>query len=146
MFECIPEQNEQSPTYRKAAVNGYIFSHWLIFITFFNRENLEPATLNIQIWVGVLHNFKFQKCYFLGLVALSPEIQYFKTNRETDINCKLYFVVICRLINIALHGKNYNCHIKSCTFCRPDKVFSREHSNRKLIHWRSVGKAELSTG
>ena len=48
----------------------------LIFITFFNRENFEQAALNIQIWVGVMHNIKIQKCYFLGLAAFSPEIQY----------------------------------------------------------------------
>ena len=47
----------------------------LIFI-FFNRQNFEQGALNIQIWVGVLHNNKIQKCYFLGLVALSLEIQY----------------------------------------------------------------------
>ena len=45
-------------------------------LIFFNRENFEQAALNIQIWAGVLHNIKIQKCYFLGLVALSPEIQY----------------------------------------------------------------------
>ena len=45
-------------------------------LIFFNRENFEQAALNIQIWVGVLHNINIQKCYFLGLVALSPEIQY----------------------------------------------------------------------
>ena len=47
----------------------------LIFI-FVNRENLDQGALNIQIWVGVLHNIKIQECYFLGLVALSQEIQY----------------------------------------------------------------------
>ena len=47
----------------------------LIFIVFFNRENFEQA-LNIQIWVGVPHNIKIHKCYFLGLVAVSLEIQY----------------------------------------------------------------------
>ena len=37
----------------------------LIFIIFFNRENFEQVELNIQIWEGVLHNIKIQKCYFL---------------------------------------------------------------------------------
>ena len=27
LFECTPEENEESATYRKTAVNGYIFSH-----------------------------------------------------------------------------------------------------------------------
>ena len=142
MFECTPEENEWSATYRKAAVNGYIFNHWWTnFHYFFNRENFEQVALNIQIWVGVMQNIKIQKCYFLGLVALSPEIQ--KTTRETHIICKLYHFVICRLIDIALHRKNYNCHIKFCTFYRPDNAFSREHSNTKPIHWRSAGKPEL---
>ena len=66
--------------------------------------------------------------------------------RHSYIICELYFGVICHLIDIALHGKNYNCHIKSCTFYRPGKVFSRDHSNTKLIHWRSAGKPELSAG
>ena len=48
----------------------------IIFIIFFNRENFEQAVLNIQIWVGVMHNIKIHQCYFLGLVADSPEIQY----------------------------------------------------------------------
>ena len=42
---------------------------------FFNRENFEQAALNIQIWVELLHNIMVHKCYFLGLVALSPGIQ-----------------------------------------------------------------------
>ena len=42
----------------------------------FNRQNFEQALLDIQIWVGLLHNMKIHKCYFLGLVALSPEIQF----------------------------------------------------------------------
>ena len=46
------------------------------FSFFLNRENFEQAALSIQIWVGLQHNIKIQKCYFLGLVALSPEIQY----------------------------------------------------------------------
>ena len=46
----------------------------LIFIVF-NRENFEQAALNIQIWVGLLHNIMTQKCYFLGLVALCSGIQ-----------------------------------------------------------------------
>ena len=46
----------------------------LIFIVF-NRENFEQAALNIQIWVGLLHNIMTQKCYFLGLVALYSGIQ-----------------------------------------------------------------------
>ena len=48
----------------------------LIFVIFFDRVNFEQAVLNIQIWVGVLHNINIQKCYFFGLVALSPIIQY----------------------------------------------------------------------
>ena len=38
---------------------------------FFNTENFEHAALNIQIWLGLMHNFLIHKCYFLGLVAFS---------------------------------------------------------------------------
>ena len=64
------------PTEKQPSMAIFSVIDGLIFIIFFNRENFEQAALNIQIWVGVLHNIKIQKCYFLGLVALSPEIQY----------------------------------------------------------------------
>ena len=73
MFECTPALNEKIETYRKQPSLA-IFSviDGLIFITFFNREIFEQAALNMQIWVGVMHNIKIHKCYFLALVALSP--------------------------------------------------------------------------
>ena len=68
--------NRVQPTEKQQSMAIFSVIDGLIFIIFFNRENFEQAALNIQIWVGVLHNIKIQKCYFLGLVALSPEIQY----------------------------------------------------------------------
>ena len=55
-----------------SVIDGLIF----IFFFFFSRVTFAQAALNIQIRVGVLHNIKIHKCYFLVLVALSPEIQY----------------------------------------------------------------------
>ena len=103
--------NRVQPTEKQPSVT--IISG-VIFIIFFDRENFEQAALNIQIWVRVLHNIKTHKCYFLGLVALSPK---FNTKilhkrqmgrlleRCSYIICELRFRVICRLIDIALHGK-----------------------------------------
>ena len=91
-----PRKKWLNATYRKVAVSGYIFSHWRTnFYYFFNRKNFEQAVLNhshkkwkdyvfsflmtmakYTIWVVVLHNIKIHKCYFLGLVALTLEIQY----------------------------------------------------------------------
>ena len=68
--------NRLQPTEKQPSMAIFSVIDGLIFIIFLNRENFEQAALNIQIWVGVLHNIKIQKCYFLGLVALSPEIQY----------------------------------------------------------------------
>ena len=48
----------------------------LIFIIFFNRENFEQAALDIPIWVGLLHYIMVHERYFLGLVALSQEVQH----------------------------------------------------------------------
>ena len=70
------KMNRVQPTEKQPSMAIFSVIDGLIFIIFFNRENFEQAALNIQIWVGVLHNIKIQKCYFLGLVALSPEIQY----------------------------------------------------------------------
>ena len=74
MFEWTPEENE--PTEKQPSMAIFSVIDGQIFIIFLNRENFEQAALNIKICVGVLHNIKIQKCYFLGLVALSPEIQY----------------------------------------------------------------------
>ena len=101
------------------------------FHHFFNRENFKQAVLNIQIWVGVL---------------LPLARKFNRLPERYTLSANFILVSICRLIDITLHGKKYNCHIKSCTFYRTDKVFSGEHSNAKLIHWRSAGKPELSTG
>ena len=68
--------NRVQPTEKQPLKAIFSVIDGLIFIIFFNRENFEQATLNIQIWVGLLHNIKLQKCYFLRLFALSPEIQY----------------------------------------------------------------------
>ena len=68
--------NRVQPTEKQPAVAIFSVIDGLIFIIFFSRQNFEQAALNIQIWVGVLHNIKIHKCYFLGLVALSPQIQY----------------------------------------------------------------------
>ena len=70
------KMNGVQPTEKHPSMAIFSVIDRLIFIIFFNRENFEQAVLNIQIWAGVLHNIKIQKCYFLGLVALSPEIQY----------------------------------------------------------------------
>ena len=73
--------NRVQPTEKQPSMAIFSVIDGLIFIIFFNRENFEQAVLNIQIWVGILHNskfkerFKIQKCYFLGLAVLSPEIQ-----------------------------------------------------------------------
>ena len=67
--------NRVKPTEEQPLVAIFSVIDGLIFITFFDRENFEQAALNIQIWVGVLHNIKVHTCYFLGLDALSPEIQ-----------------------------------------------------------------------
>ena len=64
------------PTEKQSPVVTFSVNDGLIFIICFYRENFEQAALNIQIWVGVLHDIKIHKCYFLGLVALSLEIQY----------------------------------------------------------------------
>ena len=56
--------------------------------------------------------------------------------------------LFCRLLSPDLSADlspDSNCHIKSCTFYRPDKVFSRQHSNTKRIHL-SASKLELYTG
>ena len=68
--------NRGQPTEKQPSMAIFLVTDGLIFTIFFNRENFEQAALDIEIWVGVLHNIKIQKCYFLGLVALSPEIQY----------------------------------------------------------------------
>ena len=61
------------PTEKQPLVAIFSVIDGQIFI-FFDRENFEQVALNIQIKVGVLHNIKIHKCYFLGLVAFSPEI------------------------------------------------------------------------
>ena len=68
--------NRVQPTKKQPSVTAFSVIDGVIFIIFFDRENFEQAALNIQIWVGVLYNIKIHKCYFLGLVALSPDIQY----------------------------------------------------------------------
>ena len=72
MFECTPGVQ---PKEKQPSENIFSVIDELIFIIFFNRENFVQA-LNKQIWVGVPHNIKIHKCYFLGLVAVSLEIQY----------------------------------------------------------------------
>ena len=64
------------PTEKQPSMAMFLVIDGLVFIIFFNRENFEQAALNIQIWGGVLHNIKTKKCYFLGIVALSLDIQY----------------------------------------------------------------------
>ena len=59
--------------YRKATVNGYTFNYWWTNFHFINRDNFGKAVLNIQIWVGLLHNIMIHKCFFQGLVALNRE-------------------------------------------------------------------------
>ena len=68
--------NRVQTTKKQPPVTTFSVIDSVIFIIFFDRENFEQAALNIQIWVGVLYNIKIHKCYFLGLVALSPDIQY----------------------------------------------------------------------
>ena len=68
--------NRVQPTVKQPSVAIFSVIDGLIFFFFFNREIFKQAWLNIQIWAGVLNNTKIHKCYFLGLVALSPEIQY----------------------------------------------------------------------
>ena len=68
--------NRVQTTKKQPSVTAFSVIDGVIFIIFFDRENFEQAGLNIQIWVGVLYNIKIHKCYFLGLVALSPDIQY----------------------------------------------------------------------
>ena len=102
--------NRVQPTEKQPSMAIVSVIEGLIFIIFLTERTLS----NIQIWVEVLHNIKIQKGYFLGLVAFSPEIQYWnvgqetngKTTREIYIICEFYFVVICLLIDIALHGKS----------------------------------------
>ena len=72
MNRVQPTEKQQSVAIF-SVIDGVIFNFLKIF---FGRENFEQVALNVQIWVGVLHNIKIHKCYFLGLVALSPEIQY----------------------------------------------------------------------
>ena len=43
------------------------------FSLFFRGQNFEKAALNIQIWVGHLHNIMILKFYFLWLAAFSLE-------------------------------------------------------------------------
>ena len=105
--------NRVQPTEKQPSVTIFSINNGVIFIIFFDRENFEQAALNIQIWVRVLHNIKTHKCYFLGLAALSPK---FNTKilhkrqmgrlleRRSYIICELRFGVICRHIDIALHG------------------------------------------
>ena len=62
--------NRVQPTEKQPSMAIFSIIDRLIFIIFFNRENFGQAVLNMQIyWVGVLHNIKIQKGYFLGLVA-----------------------------------------------------------------------------
>ena len=137
--------NRVQPTEKQLSM-AIFFSHWWTnFLFFFNRQNFEQAVLDIQIWVGLLHNIKMHKCYFKIL-------KYCTSNKREDYQRDAHtlsanFILVLFVAWLTLHctGKNYNCYIKSCTFYRPDKVFSREHSNTKLIHWRSAGKLELST-
>ena len=68
--------NRVQPTEKQPSMTIFLVTDGLMFIIFFKRENFEQAALNIQIWVGALNNIKIQKCPFLGLIALSPEIQY----------------------------------------------------------------------
>ena len=80
------------------------------------------------MWVGLSHNIMI-----LGLVALRPgefitKILYRKQKerppeRLSYIVYKLYFGVICGLIDNSLHGKNYNFYTKPYTFYRQGKVF-----------------------
>ena len=68
--------NRMQLTEKQPLLAIFLVIDGLIFVIFFDRENFEQAVLTIQIWVGVLHNINIQKCHFLGLVALSPIIQY----------------------------------------------------------------------
>ena len=75
------------------------------------------------------------ECFFLGLVApnreFSAKILHKKTGKTAGETLTYYlrikFGVSCGLIDNAMRG-DYNYYINSCTFYRPDKVFSRVHS------------------
>ena len=66
--------SRMQPTEKEPSVAIFSVIDGLIFFFFFNRENFEQAAVNIQTLVGLLHNIKIH--YFVGLVALSLEIQY----------------------------------------------------------------------
>ena len=115
------------------------------FSLFFRGQNFEKAALNIQIWVGQLHNIMILKFYFLWLAALSLEFntkilhskQMERLPEKMSYTIwKLYIGAICDLIDNALHLKKHNYHIKSCAFYTPYKVFSRMHS---IIENLSIG-------
>ena len=54
----------------------------------FNKENFEQGTINIQIWVELLHNIMIHECYFLGLGALIAKyisiLKYCTKNKRKD--------------------------------------------------------------
>ena len=67
--------------------------------------------LNIQIWVGLLHNIMIHKCFFQGLVALNREFNAKILNKKqmerlqerlSHIIPQLNFGVVCGLIDNAL--------------------------------------------
>ena len=69
--------NRVQPTEKQPLVTIFsVIDGLIFFFFFFSRVTFAQAALNIQIRVGVLLNIKIHKCYFLVLVALSPEIQY----------------------------------------------------------------------
>ena len=125
------------PTEKQPSLAMFSVFDGLICIIFFNRKNFEQAALNIQIWVGVMHNIKIHKCYFLGLVALSPgnSILKYCTKSKHAHTLSANFILVSFVDWLTSHRteKNYNCYIMFSTFYRPDKVFSREHPN--MLFW-----------
>ena len=69
------------PKEKQPSTAIFLVINGLIFIIF-----LIERTLNIQIWLGLLYNIMIQKCYFLELVALSPEFntKILYKNRRKD--------------------------------------------------------------
>ena len=133
------------PKEKQPSTAIFLVINGLIFIIF-----LIERTLNIQICLGLLYNIMIQKCYFLELVALSPEFntKILYKNRRKDYQrdsrtLSESFILVSFVAWLITHctGKNYNYCIKSSTFYRQDKVFYKVHS---LIQNLSIGDQQVN--
>ena len=132
----MPPSKKQPSMAIFSIVYGLIIDgHWF----FFNGESFEWAVLNIQIWVGLLHNIMIHKCLISGASCAWPRnstLKYCTKNKRKDYHRESHtlsasFIFVC-LLSLDWQGiarrKSYNHYIKSWIFYRPNKVFSGMHS------------------